>query len=64
MRNMVVNKIMEINSADFMKLTINQVSDLLLEDLEKSDQEQVGALLVGSDQDGKRYKMSVVLEYE
>jgi hypothetical protein len=55
---------MEISSADFMKLTINQVSDLLLEDLSKSDREQVGALLVGSDQDGKRYKMSVVLEYE
>ena len=54
---------MEINSADFMKLTINEVSDLLLNDI-TDDKKQVGALLYGSDQDGQRYKLSVVLEYE
>lgn len=58
------DKMTEISSANFMKLTINQVSDMLLNDLNDSDREQVGALLVGSDQDGKRYKLSVVLEYE
>ena len=55
---------MDISSANFMELTIQDVSDMLLEDIDKSDKEQVGALLYGSDQDGNRYKLSVVLEYE
>ena len=56
--------LMDISSANFMELTIQDVSDMLLEDIDKSDKEQVGALLYGSDQDGNRYKLSVVLEYE
>ena len=55
---------MEINSADFMKLTINEVSDLLLQDISETDKKQVGALLYGCDQDGQRYKLSVVLAYD
>ena len=47
-----------------MKLTIADVSDLLLQDISESDKEQVGALLYGCDGDGKRYKLSVVLAYE
>ena len=55
---------MEISSADFMKLTVNQLSDLLLDDLNENNKEQSGALLFGKDNDGKMYKLSVVLEYE
>ena len=55
---------MEISSADFMKLTVNQLSDLLLDDLNENNKEQSGALLLGKDDDGKMYKLSVVLEYE
>ena len=55
---------MEISSADFMKLTVNQLSDLLLDDLNENNKEQSGALLLGKDNDGKMYKLSVVLEYE
>ena len=56
--------VMDISSADFMKLTIGDVSDLLLEDISESDKEQVGALLYGCDDDGRRYKLSVVLAYD
>ena len=55
---------MEFSSADFMKLTVNQLSDLLLDDLNENNKEQSGALLFGKDDDGKMYKLSVVLEYE
>ena len=55
---------MEISSASFMELSIQDVSDMLLEDIDKSDKEQVGALLYGSDQDGRKFKLCVVLEYE
>ena len=55
---------MDISSADFMRLTIGDVSDLLLQDISDSDKEQVGALLYGCDDDGRRYKLSVVLEYD
>ena len=53
---------MEVSSADFMKLTINEVSDLLLEDIHSSGEDVKGALLLGRDDDGKPYRLSVVLE--
>ena len=55
---------MEFSSADFMKLTISKLSDLLLNDLNSNDKRQSGALLYGRDDDGRMYKLSVVLEYE
>lgn len=55
---------MEISSADFMKLTISKLSDMLLNDINTNNKEQSGALLYGKDEDGKLYKLSVVLEYE
>ena len=53
---------MEFNSADFMKLTINDVSDLLLNDLHENGKEQTGALLLGRDDNDRPYKLSVILE--
>ena len=55
---------MKVNGADFMKLTINEVSDLLLSDINESDENVKGALLIGTDETGKRYKLSVILEYD
>ena len=52
----------EFSSADFMRLTINEVSDLLLEDILSSGEDVKGALLLGRDDDGKPYRLSVVLE--
>ena len=43
---------MEFSSADFCKLTINDVSDLLLNDIRESGESRKGALLYGKDNDG------------
>ena len=53
---------MEISSADFMKLTINQVSDLLLQDISVNDKKMSGAVLHGTDDDGRMYSLYVKLE--
>ena len=55
--------IMEFSSANFMKLTIQNVSDLLMQDI-TPDKQQAGALLYGKDDNGKRFKLSVVLMYD
>lgn len=54
----------ELSSADFMKLTINEVSDLLLEDIHSSGEDVKGALLLGKDNEGKPYRLSVILEVD
>ena len=53
---------MNISSADFMKLTINQVSDLLLQDISENDKRVSGAVLHGTDDDGRMYSLYVKLE--
>jgi hypothetical protein len=52
----------ELSSADFMKLTINEISDLLLNDIDESEENVKGALLYGKDGEGNPYRLSVVLE--
>lgn len=52
---------MEFSSANFMELSISDVSDMLLSDI-TSDKKRAGALLFGKDQDGRRFKLSLVLE--
>ena len=53
---------MEINSADFCKLTLNEVSDLLLEQIADTGNASSSALLMGKDQDGRPYNLKVSLE--
>ena len=53
---------MNFSSADFMKLTINQVSDLLLQDISENDKRVSGAVLHGTDDDGRMYSLYVKLE--
>ena len=43
-----------------MELSVQDVSDMLMEDITE-DKKQVGALLYGKDQNGKKFKLSVVL---
>ena len=50
----------EFSSANFMELSVQDVSDLLMEDI-TSDKKSAGALLYGKDHEGKRFKLSVVL---
>ena len=53
---------MEINCAEFTKLTLNQISDLLLEKISETGNASSSALLMGVDQDGRRYNLRVSLE--
>ena len=53
---------MEICSRDFCKLTLNEVSDLLLEQLSETGNATSNALLMGVDQDGRHYNLKVSLE--
>ena len=53
---------MEISSADFMKLTINEVSDLLLNEINEQNKKESGAMLHGTDGDGRVYSLYVKLE--
>ena len=50
----------EFSSANFMELSVQDVSDLLMEDI-TPDKKSAGALLYGKDHEGKRFKLSVVL---
>ena len=52
---------MEISSAKFSELTINEVSDLLLETLSRSGEPYARALLKGTDRDGNVYDLVVCL---
>ena len=51
----------EISGADFLKLTVNDVSDLLLEKI-SDDKTCSYALLEGKCDDGKQYRLCVKLE--
>ena len=55
---------MEISSADFMKLTINQVSDLLLSEIDEDNKKVSGAVLHGTDDDGRMYLLKVELSID
>ena len=53
---------MEFSSADFCKMTLNEVSDLLLNQLAETGNATSNALLMGVDQEGRRYNLKVSLE--
>ena len=52
----------EFSSANFMELSVQDVSDMLLDDIVRSGEKRKGALLYGIDRDGQMFKLSVVLE--
>ena len=54
---------MEISSANFMELSVQEVSDLLQQDICRSGRSQAGALLYGTS-DGRRFKLSMILELD
>ena len=55
---------MKMSSADFMKLTINQVSDLLLSEIDEDNKKVSGAVLHGADDDGRLYSLRVELSID
>ena len=54
-------KKMEISSADFCKLTVQEVADMLLNDVTENNKKKSGALLHGTDDDGRMYSLKVEL---
>jgi len=50
----------EISGADFLKLSVNDVSDLLLEKI--SDDKTCSYALLEGESDGKQYRLCVKLE--
>ena len=55
---------MEIRCEDFMKYSIQEVSNLLMEKLHEKEDDESGAILRGCDEDGRMYNLKVVLSYE
>jgi hypothetical protein len=62
--NLCLGDFMEMSSADFTKLTLQEVADLLLERLNESENDEVGALLKGTDNDGNIYNLKLVMSYD
>ena len=54
---------MKITAADFSKLTVNEVIDLLINDMPENETESSAALL-GVDSDGRKYNVYVTVEAE
>ena len=54
---------MELSSSNFMELSVQDVSDLLMSDI-SDEKRQAGALLYGTGTDGRRFKLSVVLQID
>jgi len=55
---------MEISSFSFLQKTLQEVADLLLERLNESENESVGALLKGTDDEGNIYNLKLVMSYD
>jgi hypothetical protein len=54
---------MEIHTSEFMRLSVNEVSDLLLSEI-TDDKKYAGALVQGVDQGGRKYKLKICLELD
>ena len=52
----------EISARDFTKLTIEDVSELLLDNLNESDKDIARAELIGMDDSNRKYTLTVSLE--
>ena len=55
---------MEISSFSFLEKSLQEVADLLLERLHESENEEVGALLKGTDDTGNIYNLKLVMSYD
>ena len=52
----------ELSSADFCKLSLQEVADMLLDDLTVNDKKGSGAVCHGVDDTGRMYSLYVKLE--
>ena len=54
----------ELSSEDFMKLSIQDVADLLMDHIHKTGKDESSALLKGTDDEGNVYSLKVGLTYD
>ena len=52
----------ELSSADLCRLSVQEVADLLLNDIEVKDKSVSGALVHGTDDDGRMYSLYLKME--
>ena len=52
----------ELSSADLCRLSVQEVADLLLNDIEVNDKSVSGALVHGTDDDGRMYSLYLKME--
>ena len=53
---------MDVSSADLCRLSVQEVADLLLNDIEVNDKKESGALIHGTDDDGRMYSLYLKME--
>lgn len=53
---------MDISSADLCRLSVQEVADLLLNDIEVNDKSVSGAVVYGTDDSGRMYSLYLKME--
>ena len=53
---------MDISSADLCKMSVQQVADLLLNDIDVNDKSVSGAVVYGTDDSGRMYSLYLKME--
>ena len=54
--------IVELSSADLCRLSVQEVADLLLNDIEVNDKSVSGAVVYGTDDSGRMYSLYLKME--
>ena len=53
---------MDVSSADLCKMSVQEVADLLLNDIEVNDKSVSGAVVYGTDDGGRMYSLYLKME--
>ena len=53
---------MDVSSADLCRLSVQEVADLLLNDIEVNDKSVSGAVVYGTDDSGRMYSLYLKME--
>ena len=53
---------MDVSSADLCKMSVQEVADLLLNDIEVNDKSVSGAVVYGTDDSGRMYSLYLKME--
>ena len=62
MKLMGMVMMVELSSADLCKMSVQEVADLLLNDIEVNDKSVSGAVVYGTDDSGRMYSLYLKME--